>query len=216
MSDPITNYWQLRLEDTKKALEENNFQVFIAQTGEEAKKIVMQDIIPELAPSLVAFGGSKTVIDTGVYQAVKDSNGFEVLDTYEQVAPEEGLERRRQALLSDLLITSANAITEEGFLVNLDGTGNRVAAMAFGPKNLVILAGKNKIVADVDQAVDRIKTLAAPINSIRLSRKTPCVKTGRCMDCSSPDRICNVWSISEKSCPKHRIKVILIAQDYGF
>lgn len=216
MSDPIASYWQLRLEETKKALEANNFQAFVTATGQEAKDLVMNTLIPGLAPSVVAFGGSMTVVNTGVHQAVKESRDYQVLDTYEKIDPGKALELRRQALLSDLLITSANAVTEDGCLVNLDGTGNRVAAMAFGPKNLIILAGKNKIVADVDQAVERIKTLAAPINAIRLSRKTPCAKTGECMNCSSPDRICNVWAISEKSSPKHRIKVVLIAEDFGF
>ena len=100
-------------------------------------------------------------------------------------------------------------------LVNLDMIGNRVGGMVFGPKWVVVMVGRNKIVSDLEQAMARIKDLAAPANAIRHEQKTPCVKTAYCMDCSSPARICNVWTIHEKSYPKGRIKVILVNQDLG-
>ncbi len=132
------------------------------------------------------------------------------------VSNEEKAELRRQALLVDLFITGTNAVTETGTLVNLDMYGNRIAAITFGPKNVVILVGRNKIVADVDEAMFRIKNYAAPINSMRLDKKTPCAKTSYCDECNSPDRICNTWTITEKSFPKGRVKVVLINEDMGF
>jgi hypothetical protein len=125
------------------------------------------------------------------------------------------IERRRRALLVDLFITGTNAITECGKLVNLDMVGNRVAAIAFGPKNVVILAGRNKIVPDIAGAMSRIMDYAAPINAIRHEFKTPCVATARCSNCKSPQRLCNTWTITERSFPKGRIKVVLINEDLG-
>jgi hypothetical protein len=125
------------------------------------------------------------------------------------------LERRRQALLVDLFITGTNAITESGQLVNLDMIGNRIGALTFGPKWVIILVGRNKLVANLDDAMYRIKNYVAPANSMRLDKKTPCVKTSFCEACQSPDRICNTWTITEKSFPKGRVKVVLINEDLG-
>jgi len=147
---------------------------------------------------------------------LKDHPGLEVLDTYDKKAsPEEIMARRRQALLADLFITGANAVTETGKLVNLDMIGNRVAAITFGPRNVVILAGRNKIVPDVEEAMVRIKEYTAPTNAMRLDKKTPCAKTSYCEECKSPDRICNHWTITEKSFPKGRIKVVLVNEALG-
>jgi hypothetical protein len=125
------------------------------------------------------------------------------------------LERRRRSLLVDLFITGTNAVTETGKLVNLDMTGNRVAGITFGPRNVIILAGRNKVVPDIEDAMQRIKNYAAPANAMRLDKKTPCVKTSICEECRSLDRICNTWTITEKSFPKGRIKIVLINEDLG-
>jgi L-lactate utilization protein LutB len=214
---PVTNFWEIKLEALKKALEKNNFEVYPASTGEDAKKLVLDTFLPQLAPRTVSWGGSLTHIQTGLYAALKERQDITILDTYDKnLSPEESYELRRQSLLADLFITGTNAVTEKGRLVNLDMIGNRVAAITFGPKNVIILVGRNKIVADVDDAIERIKTYAAPVNVMRLEKKTPCLKTGVCQNCNSPERICNVWSISEKAFPKGRIKVILINEDLGF
>jgi len=140
-----------------------------------------------------------------------------VIDTYDRKIPlTEVWQRRRQAMTTDLFIMGTNAVTETGMLVNLDMQGNRVGALAFGPKNVIVLVGRNKIVADIEEAMFRIKNYTAPVNASRLDKKTPCVKTGYCDDCKSPDRICNTWTITEKSFPKGRIKVVLINEDLGF
>ena len=217
MENPIENYWKTRLTELKENLTENNFEVFVAQNTDEAKSIVLEKIIPEVAPKSVSWGGSLTFVATGLYDVLKNDNDLDVLDTYDKnLSPEESLQRRRQSLLVDLFIAGSNAVTETGQLVNLDMIGNRVGALTFGPKNVIILVGRNKIVPDLDEAMFRIKNYAAPVNTMRLDKKTPCAKTSFCGDCKSPDRICNTWTITEKSFPKGRVKVILINQDQGF
>jgi len=217
MENPIENYWKNRLAELKDALTENNFEAFVAENTDEAKSIALEKIIPEIAPKSVSWGGSLTFVATGLYDVLKNSNDFNILDTYDKtLSPEESLERRRQSLLVDLYITGSNAVTETGQLVNLDMFGNRVGALTFGPKNVIIFVGRNKIVPDLDDAMFRIKNYAAPVNTMRLDKKTPCAKTSFCADCKSPDRICNIWTITEKSFPKKRIKIILINKDLGF
>lgn len=217
MDQPIRHYWQLRLNDLKSELEANNFEVFLAENKLEAKRVVIEDIIPELNAKSLSFGGSRTVIDTGLYDALKTATGMTVFDPYEPgIQSQEAWQRRRQAFTTDLYLMGTNAVTETGILVNLDNFGNRVGALAFGPKNVIVLVGRNKIVADIEEAMFRVLNYAAPLNSMRLDKKTPCVKIGFCDDCKSPDRICNTWSITEKSYPKGRVKIVLINEDLGF
>lgn len=217
MEKPIDHYWKLRLNDAKKELETNNFEVYLVDNPEEAKNLVIETLMPDLKPASISWGGSLTVIASGLYGELKDRRDLKVLDTYDQtIPPEEMIERRRQALLVDLFITSTNAVTESGQLVNLDMIGNRIGGITFGPKNVIILVGRNKIVADLKEAIFRVKNYVAPVNAMRLDKKTPCVKTAYCEECKSPDRICNTWTITEKSFPKGRVKVLLINQDLGF
>ena len=216
MDQPIGNYSKLRLTDLKTALESNNFDVYLAENKQAACETVLKDIIPKLNARTISWGGSMTFIDTGLYAQLKENSDLEVLDTFEKKIPaEEMLERRRRALLVDLFITGTNAITETGQLVNLDMIGNRIGALTFGPKWVIVLVGRNKIAADLDEAMFRVKNYVAPVNSMRLDKKTPCVKTSYCQECKSPDRICNTWTITEKSFPKERVKVVLINEDLG-
>jgi L-lactate utilization protein LutB len=202
MDEPIENFWQLRLADVKAALEANNFEVFIAEKKEDVPKIVLEDLIPQLKP--------------GLYKKLKDRPDFEILDTFDKkISDEEKKQRRRQALHSDLFITGTNAVTEAGQLVNLDMIGNRIAALTFGPRWVILVIGRNKIVPDLEEAMFRVKNYVAPANSMRLDKKTPCVKTSYCEECKSPDRICNTWIITEKSFPKGRVKIVLINADLG-
>lgn len=217
MEKPAEFYWANRLEEVKAALTKNNFNAYIAKDAAKAKEMVENEIIPEIKPKSIAWGGSMTFLASGIYDALKGSREYEILDTYDRrrFTQEEVAERRRQALLTDLFITGTNAITERGHLVNLDMIGNRVGAITYGPKNVIILAGRNKIVSDLEEAMHRIKNYAAPVNAMRLDMKTPCVKSGRCAECRSPARICNTWTITEKSFPKGRIRVVLINQEMG-
>ena len=217
MEEPVTKFWDLKLSALKDALEKNNFEVHLTNTAEEAKILVLETLLPRLSPATVSWGGSLTHVQTGLYAELKEREDIKVLDTYDKsLSPAEAYELRRQSLLVDLFITGTNAVTENGRLVNLDMIGNRVAAITFGPKDVIVLLGRNKLVADVDEAIERIKTYAAPVNVMRLDKQTPCLKTGICQNCKSPDRICNAWTISEKSFPKGRIKIILINADLGF
>ena len=217
MDKHIDNYWEKRLTDLKEALEENNFDVFIAENAAKAKEIVLEEILPKTGAKSVSWGGSGTFMATGLYEILRDNPELEVLDAFKTgVSREEIIEIRRQALLVDLFLTGTNAVTEMGQLVNLDMIGNRVCGITFGPKNVIIFIGRNKIVGDLDEAMYRIKNYASPVNAIRLSMKTPCAKTSFCEECKSPSRICNTWTITEKSYPKGRIKIVLINEDLGF
>jgi L-lactate utilization protein LutB len=216
MEKPMENYWKKRLADVKNALEGNNFEVFLANTAAKAREIVQKEIISRIDIKSVSWGGSMTFMATGLYEAIKDDPDLEVLDTFDKsISGDESLELRRRALLADLFITGTNAVTENGVLVNLDMTGNRVAGITFGPKYVVILVGRNKIVPELDDAMFRIKNYAAPVNAMRLNKKTPCAVTSFCQECNTPERVCNSWAITEKSFPKGRIKVVLINEDLG-
>lgn len=217
MNNHIKKYWELRLEKCKEALESNHFGAYLADDHKDAKKIVIEDILPGIRVKTIAWGDSLTLHATDILDEIRRNPDVDLLETFaENVPREEIIERRRQALLTDLFFTGSNAVTETGKLVNLDMIGNRTAAITFGPLNVIIFAGRNKIVADVEAAMRRVKSYAAPVNAIRHSDlKTPCMKTSYCMDCKSPDRICNTWTITEKSFPKGRIRVVLINEDLG-
>lgn len=158
-----------------------------------------------------------TLAATGVLDTMRADPRIRMIETFDpEVTWEERNERRRQALLADLFFTGSNAVTETGVLVNLDMVGNRIAGLTFGPKHVVLFIGRNKIVPTLDDAIRRVKQIAAPANAIRHpGLKTPCERTALCADCKSPDRICNTWCITEKCFPKGRINVVLINQDLG-
>jgi L-lactate utilization protein LutB len=216
MDNPAEFYWTKRLEELRQALEANGYQAHVATDKAEARRLVLETVLPATGGKTLSWGGSGTFKECGLYPDLLEQPGYQCLDTYDTSASrEEILERRRQALLCDVFFTGTNAITESGALVNLDMIGNRVAALAFGPRNVVVLAGRNKVVPDLEEAMLRIKNYAAPVNAARLDKKTPCAKTARCEDCKSPDRICNVWTLTEKSFPKGRITVVLVNEDLG-
>lgn len=212
----IEDYWQLRLADTQDKLENNNFEAIVVQSAKEAAQFVMEKVLPESKAQSVSFGGSMTLNSTGLLDSLAGVEGLKVISpNVPNISFEEKIEIRRQALLVDLYLTGTNAVTETGLLVNLDMIGNRVGALTFGPKKVVVVVGRNKIVPDLETAMYRIKDYAAPTNAMRLNCKTPCVKTSECADCNSPGRICNTWTITEKSFPKDRVTVILINEELG-
>jgi hypothetical protein len=217
MCDPIDTYWQLRLERCRRALEKNHFGAFTASDVREAGTLFKDRILPSLEVKVASWGDSMTLQATGVLDTMRADPGIRMIETFDTtISQDERLERRRQALLSDLFFTGSNAVTETGVLVNLDMVGNRVAGLTFGPTHVVLFIGRNKIVATLDDAMARVKNIAAPANAIRHpGLKTPCVKTSMCMDCKSPDRICNTWCLTEKCFPRGRIKIVLINQDLG-
>ncbi|GAB7023332.1 lactate utilization protein [Salidesulfovibrio brasiliensis] len=217
MENPFEIYWNLKLAAVAEALGKNGYDVSITESASEAAGLVKNEIISALKPKTLSWGGSLSFAATGLYEELKEDGSFEIIDTWDKDSSfEEKLERRREAMICDLYFTGTNALTETGWLVNLDMIGNRVGAMAFGPKNVVVVCGRNKIVPGLEEAMQRIKDYAAPVNSMRLDKKTPCRKTGVCHDCDSPERICNVWTIHEKCFPAGRIKVVLVNEDLGF
>lgn len=205
------------IEKTVKALRNNNFEVFEAKDLTEARQIFFHEIFCKLNPATVTWGDSETVKSTGIIPKLEMNPDISIIQTFGKgMSRTQKIYWRRQALLADLFITGTNAITEKGQLVNLDMIGNRVGGITFGPKEVVLFIGINKITANLEAAMHRIRTWAAPQNIMRHEGfNTPCRKTGTCMDCRSPQRICNTWTITEKSYPAGRIKIILIHQELG-
>lgn len=204
------------LETCRKALTANGFEVFVAGDAAEARDLFFAEILPKVKADLVSWADSLTMEATGVLAELLADPAINMIKTFDPAAEGgEIVERWRQALLADLFLTGSNAVTECGKLVNLDMIGNRTGGISFGPKKVVLFIGQNKIVPDLPKAMERIKNHAAPLNAKRHNMRTPCVKTGRCHDCSSPQRICNTWAIVDKCYPPGRIKVVLIEQDLG-
>jgi hypothetical protein len=183
-------------------------------TSAQAKEEVLR-MIPKGAT--VFRCGSTTLTEMGFWEAVKALPEVTVIDPYlPEFSPEEGIEQRRLGLTADIMIASTNAITLNGTLVNLDGMGNRIAAMTFGPRKVILVVGMNKVVPDLDSAIKRVKHIASPMNCMRLNIPSPCTKTGLCIDCRTPSRICNMWSIIEGHAVKNRIHVQLVGESIGY
>jgi len=208
----------VKIDDTIKALRNNGFYVWFAKDKAEAEKVFCDEIFSAANPKVVSWGDSLTLHSLGIIPKIREMEGVELIETFgEDLTWREQIYNRKKALSSDMFLTGTNAITVKGQLVNVDMIGNRVAGIAFGPRNVVIFVGINKIVANLDEAMDRIKSTAAPKNAIRHKElKTPCQVTGKCMDCNSPQRLCNTWTITEKSYPVGRIKIVLINEELGF
>jgi L-lactate utilization protein LutB len=185
-----------------------------ASTAAQARDEVFA-MIPEGAS--VYRCGSMTTAGIGLWEKLLERPGVKLINPYQPgLTHEQSFELRRQGLLADVMITSSNAITLDGKLVNLDGTGNRVSAMMFGPKKVILVIGMNKVAPDLESALARVKHYAAPVNVIRLGFKNPCGETGTCSDCKSPQRICNMWSIIEGHMDQGRIHVKLVGENLGY
>ena len=193
----------------KNSLKVNGFNVEIFETAEEVKEALLNEI--DINES-VAFGGSTTLEELGLYEELKE-RGNEV---YWHWKVEDKVRERLKAALTDVYLTSTNALTLDGKLVNMDGVGNRVASIAFGHKKVYVIVGKNKICKDYEEASKRIKNIAAPKNAKRLNTNTPCKFTGSCNDCSSPDRLCNVEIILHKNPTGANVNVYIVNEELGF
>ncbi|MBR3910471.1 MAG: lactate utilization protein [Anaerotignum sp.] len=195
-----------------KNLERRHFEAYYCPTATEAIDKALS-LMPE--GSSVSWGGSMTIRDMGLTKAVKERN-YNVIDRDTAANPAEMREMHRQGLLTDFYLTSTNAISEDGVLVNIDGTGNRVAAICFGPNNVIVLTSLSKVAQDVDAAIKRVRGYVAPVNSMRFMGKTPCAVDGTCHNCTSPECICNQVLVTRVCRPAGRIKVILIGEELGF
>lgn len=212
MGDVKSWYSRLVIEKTAEALRANGFQVHVAWDRESAKETVLK-LVPE--GSTVGVGGSVTVRELGLVEEL-ERRGFRVFHHWVDAPPEKVWELMRKELTSDVFITSSNAVTMDGKLVNIDNAGNRVAAMVFGPRRVIIVVGRNKIVKDVEEGLRRARNVAAVMNSKRLGRDNPCVKVGYCVDCRSPTRSCNVVMIVERRPSRTDVHVVLVDEDLGF
>ena len=195
-----------------KNLESRNMEAYFVKTKEEALKKALE-LIPE--GSSISWGGTASAKEIGLLDAVHEGN-YEVYDREEAQTPELKNEIAHKALDCDFFIGSTNALAENGVRVNIDGNANRVAAFAFGPKNVLLIVGMNKVVKSEEDAMSRARNEAAPINAQRFGLDTPCSKNGMCYDCKSPDCICCQILITRYSRAAKRIKVILVDENLGF
>ena len=196
---------------TVEALNKRRFEAYYCSTAAEAVEKVL-----ELTPKtdVVSWGGAMTVDELGIKQRMAQE-GYTLLDRDTAQSQEEKQAIMRQALTCGTFLMSSNAISKDGQLVNIDGNGNRVAAMCFGPRQVVVVAGMNKVLGTLDDAVARARNVAAPANAQRFGIKTPCGLTGQCGDCTSPDCICSKLVITRFCMPERRIKVVLVGEDLG-
>lgn len=196
-----------------EALTKNNFAACYVKTRQEAAEKVLA-LIP--ANATVGVGGSWTIAELGVLDTLANQ-GHTIFDHNKPgLAPDVVLDLRHKQLSSDVFLCGTNALTLDGKLVNVDGVGNRVASMIFGPKRVVVVVGINKIVRNVDEAEKRIEMFAAPINNKRLSRPNPCTVSGMCMDCQGPTRICNITTIIRRRPPATDMHIIVVGEELGF
>jgi hypothetical protein len=196
-----------------EAFKKNMFSAVYFKTGEEASEFIMRNIHPG---DKVGFGGSMTIKKLGIQEKVK-AIGAIVLDHGDSsLSPEEKMETMRGELLSDVFLCSSNAVTLEGELVNIDGIGNRVAAMTFGPKKVIVVVGINKICKDEAAASQRLEQVAAPKNCKRLKMPNPCTKTGVCNNCKLETRACRVYSVIKRKPMRTDITIVVIGEEFGF
>ena len=212
--DPNKQWWVE--ERAKKAVEKlvaHEFKAIYAKTKEMAGQEILRHTTPG---QKIGVGGSVTIRELGILKEL-ESQGCTIYDHWKSGLPAENiLKARKSQMTSDLFLTSTNAVTLNGELVNIDGIGNRVNSMNFGPGKVILVAGYNKIVEDVQEGIGRIKNVAAPLNARRLHIDVPCAKVGTCVDCSSPNRICRVIVIHERKPSLTDILVVLVGEELGF
>ncbi len=194
-----------------KNLQKRNMEGYFFEDSASCIEAIISSI-PE--NSIISWGGSETIKESGLMDRIKKEN-YSLLDR-DAVPDKEKRKLYAQTMLADYYLMSTNAITLQGELINIDGRGNRVAFLTFGPENVIVLAGMNKLVTDVEDGVKRTRNIAAPANAKRLDKKTPCNATGHCGDCFSNDCMCSQLVITRRSGIKGRIKVYLIAEELGY
>ncbi|WP_124099846.1 lactate utilization protein [Ruminococcus sp. Marseille-P6503] len=211
-----------RIEKTAENLRKNNMEVFVAENSAEAVRL-MEGILND--GETITCGGSATLAESGMTELMK-SGRYDFIDRSKAESREETEEMYRKAFFADAYLTSANAVTESGQLYNVDGNSNRVAAICYGPKSVIFVVGINKLVRDLDEAVKRVKTCAAPANCIRLGCETPCSQTGECVSlknggdmpsgCACEGRVCCNYVVSAWQRKKNRFKVIIVKESLGY
>lgn len=202
-----------RVDKVIDALEKNNMDGYFVNDEKEAIEKI-KDICHE--GETVAVGGSISLAEVGVLELLRNGK-YNFLDRYEEgLSPEQIEDVFKKSFFADTFFTGSNAITEEGFLYNVDGKGNRVAAMLYGPKKVVVVVGINKIVSNLEEAEARMQKIAAPANCVRLNKTNPCTVKRKCMNCSSKTRICNLYTVIKRQMTKGRISVIIVNKQLGY
>ena len=205
-------FYEKRAQVLVKNLKERHFDAWYCEDKESALKRALE-LIPRDAT--VGWGGTISAVQIGLMDAVK--NGcYHIYDRDTCTTPEDRVKMMKKCLTADIFLTGANAISLDGQMVNIDGNGNRVAAIVYGPDTVIVIAGMNKVVDTLDAAITRARTIAAPMNSQRFTVQTPCQITGVCADCKSPDCICNQILITRHCRPAGRIKFIIVGEELGF
>jgi hypothetical protein len=205
-------YQEKQVERTINALKKNNFEALFVPNAKAAFEEVMKRIPDGIT---VGVGGSVTLAQIGLLEALGKRKIDFIWPQQHAKNNEERIELNKKALLAKVFLTSTNAVTEDGRLFNVDATGNRVGAMFIGPEKVIVICGVNKIVKDLEAAEKRVREWAAPQNAKRLNRKTPCTETGVCADCSSPDRICNIYVTMAKKPSRTDVLIILVGENLG-
>jgi len=199
--------------DVVKALQGRDFDAGYFSTVEQTKEALAK-MIP--SDAMIGIGGSVTVRELGII-GILEQRGNEVVHHWKPEATKEtNRQIRKKEGLADYYLTSANAITKDGDIINIDGIGNRVAHMIYGPENVIIVAGYNKVVTGIDEGIRRSKDIAAVTNAERIGAKTPCATTGKCIDCDAPGRICRVITIMQYRPWQTKIRVMLVNEELGF
>lgn len=211
--NPKKEHQKVLADQLIKNLAKRNMEGFYCTSADQACKLASSMIEPG---SSVSWGGTMTMGEIGLDKMIAERTDLVVYDRSKAGSQEEVDEIYRKAFSVDNYIMSANAISLDGQLVNIDGTGNRVAALIFGPKQVIVIAGMNKVCPDLETAMVRARNLASPPNAMRFGKKTPCTATGKCGDCLSPDCICNQIVITRNSRDTGRIKVILVEGEWGY
>jgi hypothetical protein len=212
--DTVKQWWVE--EKAKMAIEKlvaHGFKAIYAKTKEEAAQEIWKHITPK---QRIGVGGSLSIRELGIFEKL-EAQGYTIYDHWKPgLSKENTLEIRKSQMTCDLFLSSSNAVTLNGELVNIDGIGNRVNSINFGPGKVILVAGYNKIVEDVQEGIKRIKNIAAPLNARRLNIDVPCAKVGKCVDCNSSNRICRVLVILERKPSLTDIFVILVGEELGF
>jgi L-lactate utilization protein LutB len=204
---------EMRCRKAVESLLKNGFTALYCPTGAEAAEYIVTEAAEA---ATIGFGGSLSIVDLGVAARLREMGKELLMHSAPGLTPEERRIVMRRQLTCDLFLTGTNALTIDGCLVNIDATGNRAAAMFFGPDKVIVVAGRNKIVnGDIDDAIRYIKGYASPPNTRRLNFKTPCASTGLCSDCSSPDRICRITTVIDRKPRQTDLRVLVVNEDMG-
>ena len=212
MTEQMKTYYEKRAQVLVKNLKSRHFEAYYCPDSASALAKALE-LIPEGAS--VGWGGALSAQQIGLIDAVKSGN-FAAIDRDAATTPEERTQALKRCLTADVFLCGANALSLDGQMVNIDGTGNRVAAIAYGPDTILVIAGMNKVCDTLDDAVTRARTVAAPMNKQRFPFKTPCEVTGACADCKSEESICNQILITRNCRPAGRIKFGLVGEELGF